>query len=283
LVHFGNFWSLFLSGFGQLGTNGAAFLMLLMELYMGMIYLPIREKELGSLGFKVWLLLANVAINSLFLLFTLVLTYSWNAGYQTVGNNGLWPLLILRMSQQSLADPTGSTNFWGLASIPNKWYPLFFVGVFSLFNRMLLLGQLAATALAYLAFFKPELSFERLLPSTATLAQWEKSLARCLPNAVFGGIWLSASGARGVEGPSASTVGRTDGDVESGGGFFGRFRAQARPTTFTAFSGQGQRLGGGGSDPSPTRLGASATTENAASNAQPSTDASKNEEKWQLV
>merc|ERR1719253_1729603 len=47
---------------------------------------------------------------------------------------GLWPFYLVLLSTQCYQDPDGVRSFWGILQIPNKWYPLFFVGFFSLLS-----------------------------------------------------------------------------------------------------------------------------------------------------
>mmetsp|Transcript_92241 Transcript_92241/g.264363 ORF Transcript_92241/g.264363 Transcript_92241/m.264363 type:complete len:337 (+) Transcript_92241:75-1085(+) len=253
-------WTLFLSGFFHRFSGGMSFLMLLLELYMGMMYLPKRERELGSLTFFLWLLLVNVAVNVLFLIMVAVVCAAWDPRFYFIGNSGLWPIIIVLLSLHLLADPEGSTSFWGLVSVPNKWYPLFFVVVFSLMNALILWNHVAAIAVGYVAFLRPALSLERLLPSQSRVTAWERHCCS-QPRQLLGGSWLPASGARGPVIPQSSGGGGASGGV--GASVFG-LQMQARSSGggsggFTAFSGKGQRLGSSDDVPAsmqPVAMGA---------------------------
>lgn len=229
-------WTFFISGFYHEFGSGMAFLMLLLELYMGMQYFPRRERELGSTTFLLWLMLINAATNMIFLSFAGVLCLLWNPGFASAANSGLWPLIILNMSMNMLADPSGTSNFWGFFEIPNKWYPLCFVGIFSLFNGQVLWNLVAAVTFAYMQARFAAVNPERLLPSTSRVDGLEKRV--CGQRQGFlGGIWIGAGGSTGSfqpvsTGPAAQVWGQS---------------AQAS-NKFTVFSGQGNRLGDGDSE-----------------------------------
>lgn len=251
-------WTPFVSGFYHESGSGMAFLMLLLELYMGMQYFPRRERELGSTSFLLWLMLINAAANIVFLSITAVLCVVWNPGFAMAGNAGLWPLIILNLSINMLADPNGSSNFWGIFDIPNRWYPLFFVGIFSLFNGQVLWNLFAAVAFSYAQARFPALNAERFLPSTSRVDGLEKRACFHLPG-FLGGMWISASGASGSfqqVGDNRSTpAAQVWGQPMQATSMFGG----GGSSKFTVFSGQGNRLGDGESDATASSQAASGT------------------------
>merc|ERR1712129_83650 len=171
------FWTFFVSGFYHQLGSGMSFLMLLIELYMGMQHFPRRERELGSASFLLWLMLVNAVTNVLFLtVMTILSATTGKVGFFLAANTGLWSLIITNLSMNLLADPNGSSNFWGFFDIPNRWYPLFFVGIFSLFSGQVLWNLFAAVGIAYLVFRFPALNVERLLPSASKVDRLEKCL-----------------------------------------------------------------------------------------------------------
>lgn len=234
-------WTLFVSGFYHQLVGGMSFLMLLFELYMGMMYFPRRERELGSAMFAIWLLLANAATNVIFLASMAVLCAAWSPRFYFASNAGLWPLITLVMSQHLLGDPHGSTNFWGLVNVPNKWYPLFFVGMFSLLNGVILWPFFAAVAVGYAAFRYPVLSLDRLLPLRTRVDALEQ---RCLSRnqGCLGGTWLNASGAVSALSESSS---RGQPAAQVWGVQLQTRTAAGGSGQFAAFSGKGNRLGDG--------------------------------------
>jgi len=229
-VVFGRFgvWTILMSAFYRPFAGGISFLMLLLELYMGLTFFPAKERELGSCVFAVWALVANVAANLVFLgLMVALSVFDWRQFY-TVSNTGLWPLLMVLLSFRALSDPESSTSLWGVVLIPNKWYPFALVALFSLMNGIVMWNLFAAISVGYMAYAYPRFHIDRLLPSPTLLDSSERRC--CISKRDFlGGAWLSSStNYRGVEvsssrnaGPSASVVGHS----------------------FTVFSGAGNRLG----------------------------------------
>jgi len=240
-------WTPFLSVFYRPFVGGMGFLMTLLELYMGMVHFPQRERELGSAAFAVWALLANAAANSIYLLIMLALS-TLNAGYLYAPNMGMFELIMVLMSSQVLANPGGSSNFWGLIAIPNKWYPLALVGIFSLLNMAIMWNMLAAVAVGYVALKYPP-GIDRLLPPQATIKRIDGA---CCSNrrALLGGWWvpaggLSLPGAYSGASPAPSLFGSSD------AGRAQELQPAGRPAKFTAFSGPGRRLGDGSEDAGP--------------------------------
>eukprot|EP00913_Durusdinium_trenchii_P026182 g24563.t1 len=112
-------WTLFWGPFYMPIQSGMAFLMILLELYMAMRYFPSYEKDCEKDCWGKCLV---------FLAFTLctVLYYhqSGNAFGEFVAKrsavHGLWPLVMVCLTLTALSDPDGSTNFWGMVTIPNR-------------------------------------------------------------------------------------------------------------------------------------------------------------------
>jgi len=230
-------WTLLLSPFYAPFGGGMSFLMLLFALYLGLQYFPMKERELGSLGFGLWLLLASCAQNLVFLVFMICLCAIETSTYYAAANQGLWPLLMVMMSTQMLHNPEGATSFWGIVQIPNKWYPLVLVGFFCLLNQGLMWNFIAGISVAYAAYLRPSLLIDRLLPSTVQLGRIEQCLCR-QRQSWLGGAWLPAS-ARGYtatqtqsrHAPAATTWGLP------------RSWTSCARSKFAVFSGAGNRLG----------------------------------------
>merc|ERR1712129_395756 len=253
------FWTFFVSGFYHQLGSGMSFLMLLIELYMGMQHFPRRERELGSASFLLWLMLVNAVTNVLFLtVMTILSATAGKVGFFLAANTGLWSLIITNLSMNLLADPNGSSNFWGFFDIPNRWYPLFFVGIFSLLNGLVLWNLFAAVAFSYAQARFPALNVERFLPSTSRVDGLEKRACFHL-HGFLGGMWISASGASGSfqqvgdnrSDPAAQVWGQPMQATSMFGG--------GGSSKFTVFSGQGNRLGDGESDATASSQAASGT------------------------
>jgi hypothetical protein len=265
-------WTLFLSEFyrsmGGAGggfSGGMAFLMILFEVYMAMVYYPPRERDLGSTTFLAWLMLLNAFIALIFcgIMFCMGLVAGDPRGQmmkESSSLQGMWPGVLVCLALKSLSDPTGSTSFWGVMMIPNKWYPLALAGFFCLVNGQIMWDFVAALIVSY-AY--PYLPIERLLPSRVRAHSFERRFPGCStgrPRQCLGASWVTATATPGFEAESGdrryatlSDFGRSGGgsqtasrnpqpDAEpnrSGGGSGGNFEV---------FAGSGNRLGDGGTE-----------------------------------
>jgi hypothetical protein len=258
-------WTLVTSSLLFVFSDGMSFLMLLLELYMGMMYLPSRERELGSSMFGMWLLLSSAVMNLMYLAIMAILGFTWHPMMIVLPNSGLWPLIMMVMSQQVLQDPNGSTSFWGIMQIPNKWYPLFIVGLFSLLNQTLLWNLVAAIAIPYVAFRWPSWHLGRLLPSQMRMDALEQ---RCCCSQqrrdIFGGSWLASGGG------SYSRVAVGTDAAPSSWRWSSPFGAGAETSSgstkqFKVFGGTGNKLGDSSEtttqSPLPSVVGAPAVVE----------------------
>lgn len=231
-------------------SGGMSFLFLLMEVYMGLSLFPVREKDLGSFTFILWILLMNFVVNTFFLL---IMAIFWKSSgirtgfmYYMQSNSGLWPIVFLGITLQCLSDPTGSTSFWGIVSIPNKWYPLCLVAFFSLLSQSIAWNLLIAVGIGY-AY--PYLRLERFLPSRVRVNRWEQRW-NCASNfSCLGGYWIKAvdTAAHEVEAgdrryATLSDFGRSNQTQMSSS----VSTSQAAPSSsLVLFAGSGQRLGDG--------------------------------------
>lgn len=249
VVHRYWLWTVITAPFWRPFQGGISFLFLLFEVWMGMMYYPKREGELGSLTFLIWTLLVNSMVNVLFLsaMRFLYLTTS-QAMYLQSPNNGMWPLIFVCISQRCLSDPQGSTNFWGFVNIPNQWYPLALGGFFCLLNMNINWGIASALAVGYAA---PYIRVERLLPTRNRAGSLE---TRCLGEGrrrCIGGHWVLAADATAgaVDGGyrAYSDTGRSASGTSQSGSAGGLMR-------FVAFAGSGNRLGDGSDRPRQSPL-----------------------------
>lgn len=211
-----------------------SFLSTLFELYMVLVNFPQRERELGTLAFAVWIILANVAANIFFLMIMAALSVV-ELTYAITPNFGLWPLIMVQMSSQMLRDPNGSTSFWGVLIIPNKWYPLALVGFFSLLSSRVAWNLVAAVAVSYIAFVYPAFHLDRLLPSHSWISSVEQRFL-LQQRTIFGGNWMT---------PGSGAAFSVSGGNRPAPSVCGRQLGQASPASkgFTVFSGSGNRLG----------------------------------------
>lgn len=244
-------WSLFTSMFFRPFSGGMSFLMTLFEIYMAMVHFPAREKDMGSFTFLVWALVVNALVNVAFLLMMFILSFGLSPGAVAMPNQGLWPLAMVCLTLSMLANPDSSTSFWGLVTIPNKWYPLALTGFFSLMSFSIAWPFVAACAVGY---GWPYIPVDRMLPSKTRVSSTEQ---RCLSGGparhYLGAPWIRASDTNGFDLESGarsfatvSDLGRTQGGSAarppppreassgSGGG-----------ASFVAFAGSGCRLGDG--------------------------------------
>lgn len=242
-------WSLFTSLVYRPFSGGMSFLMTLFEIYMAMMYFPAREKDMGSTTFLVWALVVNALVNIVFLLIMFVLSLGLLPSAVAEQNQGFWPLCMVCLTLNMLSNPDSSTSFWGILSIPNKWYPIALTGIFSLMRFSIAWPFVAACVVGY---GWPYIPIERLLPSKTRVSNLEQ---RCFsggpPRQYLGTPWIRASDTAGFDLESGarsfatvSDLGRTGSQSlarpqessSSGGGEGGGH-------SFVAFGGSGCRLG----------------------------------------
>jgi hypothetical protein len=246
---FSNFWvwTIFTAPFYRPFQGGLSFLFVLFEVWMGMMYYPQREKDLGSLTFTLWVLLVNGIVNLVYLLAMFLLGTFVNGQYKMTPASGMWPMILLCITLRCLGDPTGSTNFWGLVNIPNTWYPAALGAFFCLLGFRIDWSIVAALVVGY---GYPFIQLERLLPSRDRAGRWETRLCGSAPRSCIGGAWVYAGDTNGSYRPSYTPfadLGRATG-ADS-------LVAQARNARFEAFAGTGNRLGDG-NDTGPSTRGA---------------------------
>lgn len=257
VLHHYCIWTMFLGFLFRPFQGGMSFLMMMFELYMGMQLLPAKEKDLGSLGFFLWVLLMNFSVNVIFLAAMYAMSVANDSrSYWEQPNSGMWPLIFLLITMQSLSDQDGSSNFWGVVTIPNKWYPLCLLGFFSLMSQAIMWNAAAAVLIGYLY---PKLRLERLLPSRTRMSRWEMRCCGSSNRACLGGYFIKSVDTAGYEAESGdrryasvSDFGRSgqgtqltrDRDAQNS-------TQQAAPASnFVVFAGSGNRLGDSDSQPS---------------------------------
>lgn len=240
-------WSLFTSMVFRPFSGGMSFLMMLFEIYMGMLYFPAREKDLGSATFLIWALIVNALVNIAFLLIVFILSLGLSPSAVAMPNQGLWPLAMVCLTLNMLSNPDSSTSFWGVVSIPNKWYPIALTGFFSLMSLSIAWPFVAACLVGY---SWPYIPIERLLPSKTRVSNLEQ---RCFsggpPRQYLGTPWLRASDTAGFDLESGARSFATVSDLSRTTGE--SLTRQREPSSsagggghsFVAFAGSGCRLG----------------------------------------
>jgi len=220
--------------------------MTLFEIYMAMAYFPTREKELGSTTFLIWIVLVNFMVNIVFLLLMFALSYIMGGMYTMMNINGLWPMLMICITLRCLGDPNGSTSFWGLVQIPNKWYSICLAGFFCLLSGMRVMWDFVAALIVGYSYLP--LRLERFLPSRTWASKAER---RCVGSGrcnCFRAAWVAAVDTPGYAAESTDRRYATLSDFgRSGGGSQPLTQArEVQPTgRFEAFGGAGNRLGDG--------------------------------------
>lgn len=204
----------------------------------------------------------------------------WYGPYVGAGCTGLWPMYLVFISLKSYSDPTGSSSFWGVVQIPNMYYPLAIYAFFSLLSGTFFRPELLAGVVVGYVYVHGHIPLDRALPSRNTVARMEDSAWRtccqrcCLPPDGSGCVALGAkyifiSEALDIPGRSYASLddvglggartfqmqnrGGDRGDDSGGGSRWGGFGGSASGggggggSSFEAFQGSGQRLGGTGS------------------------------------
>mmetsp|Transcript_134749 Transcript_134749/g.430562 ORF Transcript_134749/g.430562 Transcript_134749/m.430562 type:complete len:344 (+) Transcript_134749:62-1093(+) len=251
-------WALFIGNFySPMLGGGMAFLMALFTIYMIMQYFPRREKQMGSTAHFLWILSLNCIINLVHLFIMLIMVYIiQQPQYFVAGSQGLWPLIIADLTISLLGDPNGSTSFWGLVTVPNKWYPIALVSFFCVLSGLKPLWDMIAAVMvgyAYMYF-----TLERFMPSPSRAAKLER-IGCCRQGrfSLLGAPWVAATSTPGFGDDPAdrryatlSDFGRTSGQQLTTQGGGGR-SAGGGGGPFQAFSGAGITLGDGSADATP--------------------------------
>lgn len=83
---------------------------------------------MGSFCFLVWILYMSTCVNLIFL--ALMAAFATNNPYfETLCNQGIWPILLVIITRQSLTNPSAHLTFLSVVRVQQRWYPIVF-GVF---------------------------------------------------------------------------------------------------------------------------------------------------------
>lgn len=191
-------WTLCLSMLYRPIQHLLSIFMILVEVYLGLAYLPERERDLGSCRFLGWVVATTGAVNLVFLMETLFLSLLVDSDYQLHCNQGLLALLVVCITLRALAGPREPVSVFGLVYVPSRWYPVVLATVLSVLSGGILWDVAAALAVGYA---QASLRAESFLPSSARAASLER---RCLCGSfrlLVGrlGSWVPVHSARGYE------------------------------------------------------------------------------------
>mmetsp|Transcript_61209 Transcript_61209/g.145740 ORF Transcript_61209/g.145740 Transcript_61209/m.145740 type:complete len:287 (-) Transcript_61209:62-922(-) len=229
----GYFWTVPFSFLGQNLPFGPAWLFFALQLYIFLVHVAPRERQLGSSSFLAWLLIANTLVNVMFLSFMSVLLML-DGGYAAVPCEGLWPVIIVAMTVKSLARPEDVVSIFGF-EVTSKRVPLLLTAFLTLLRGQLLWDFLAALAVGYA---HERIGLDRLVQGP-TFKRWMGKLAFRRIDSILGGKWLGPSDL--WQTPDAES-GRGGGS--QGSGFHSFYRPSgANAPKVPMFTGQGQRLG----------------------------------------
>lgn len=185
--------SVFLAPLYRPIQDGMDLVMGAMELQMAAAHLPRRERSLGSLRFLAWVLFSASGANAMFLLLMKLLVQSGNSRVRFHTNQGLWPLIMVCVSLQSLDMPDVPVNVLGLMDVQSKWYPISLAIAHSALNGTVRWETFAAIAFGHAWKL---LGLEgHMLPSSHFAAQAERRWVPQLPGllgAILGGEWIPA-------------------------------------------------------------------------------------------
>lgn len=174
------------------GFSASPFLWLLtliLSAWAALMYFAQVEREYGTLRFVIWFLMGTISVGLLYLLVMFIIA-QFSPQWQLIPCVGLWPPLIIAMTQRALAAPEEATvPFWGLAQIPARWYPLVLIGFFSLLSMQLEVDLLSAWFLGVAAYqaeggtpLHPlaapfRIPLHRLMPSPSTITAFEDAVS----------------------------------------------------------------------------------------------------------
>jgi hypothetical protein len=126
-------------------------LTLLVVCLMLAIQAPPFEVRRGSLPFLLHLLSSALLINAAHAVLggaLAAIPFRPFAGFGVVPGLGLWPVLLMLVAENALADPAGSTQFFCF-TLSNPVYPWFLAFLFSVFSFFPMLGLFLGVALAH--------------------------------------------------------------------------------------------------------------------------------------
>lgn len=212
----------------------ASLVMILTEIFLSLAYLPDRERELGSCRFFGWALIMHGIVNIVYLCMALCLSKVLSHHYWFSANQGLWPLLMVCITVQSLSSPHEPVSVFGLLYVQNHWYPVLLAFLLCMLSGGFLWDVIAALLVGYLY---TALRLERFLIPVSTAVTLERNcLCSCIRRVVcHEGNWVPASGARGYE------------DIEIVS------RRNPRYATLSDLRATAQRIGAGANDARPVR------------------------------
>lgn len=191
----------------------------------------------------------------MFLVIVFFLGFSDATGqYKVMPNQGLWPSVMVCLTLGMMANPDSSTSFYGVVTIPNKYYPIALTGFFSLLSMRIAWNFVAALAVGY-AY--PYLRIDRVMPSRTRVGAVEHRCCNDPPRRCLWAAWVRAADTAAYDletgdrryatladfgrtgGQSLAASGREISAPQSAGGAGGQCGAN-----FVAFGGSGNRLGG---------------------------------------
>mmetsp|Transcript_96254 Transcript_96254/g.248933 ORF Transcript_96254/g.248933 Transcript_96254/m.248933 type:complete len:290 (-) Transcript_96254:299-1168(-) len=186
---------LFLSFIYRPIQNVPSLLMTGLEVYLGLAYLPERERDLGSVRFLAWALLTTVAFNVVFL-FSMLLLSVVDSRLWLNCNQGFWPLIVVCMTLRALMNPREPVSVLNVAYVPSRWYPAMMTVILSVLSGRILWDVCAALAVGYA---HDALQLDQILPSPSRVARWERRRScQCICGLLHRvGAYIPAQGARG--------------------------------------------------------------------------------------
>jgi len=161
-------------------------LTLMLSGWAALVYFAQLEREHGTVRFLAWLVVGSMTIGAVFLA-TAFLIAQFDPKWAYMPCYGLWPPLVLAMTQRALVSPDATmVSLWGVMQIPARWYPLALIGFFSLLSMQLQVDLFAAWFVAiaahqadggqplHPALARIRLPLHLLLPSSAAVARLEE-------------------------------------------------------------------------------------------------------------
>jgi len=121
-------WSICCSWVYRPVQDVGSLVLVFMDIFLATIYMRRKERQMGSFCFLVWILYMSTCVNLIFL--ALMAAFATNNPYfETLCNQGIWPILLVIITRQSLTNPSAHLTFLSVVRVQQRWYPIVF-GVF---------------------------------------------------------------------------------------------------------------------------------------------------------
>jgi len=202
-------WAVFLSWAYKPAQDFCSIVLVLVDIYLATIYMRRKERQMGSFRYFVWLLYVSTGVNLIFLGLMAALATT-DEHYHSQCNQGIWPILLVIITRQSLTNPTMPLTFLRVIRIQQRLYPLVlgaFLACISFGDSWMILSALA------FGYAEAYARVEKYYLSPAAASKLDKACLGGVISKSMGffakriGSWLPAPGQKAFEDGGASGMG----------------------------------------------------------------------------